>query len=388
MKVCYWGTYDRDYSRNKILISGLRENGVEVVECHAGIWRDTAEKMAAASSSWANFRVLYRWFFAYLDLIRRFIAIKEIDFMVVGYSGHFDVFVAKLLSTVRRVPLVFDAFLSLYDSLVIDRKVVKKGSMKCKFLYYVDKYSCKLADIVLLDTNQHIDYFVSEFGLPREKFQRILIGADEKIFYPIEKEEKNNPFTVIHFGKYIPLHGMPYIIRAAKELENQNIHFQLIGSGDEYGSSVKLAEELKLKNVEFIEFLDQEELRAYIHNADVCLGIFGNTDKARRVVPNKVYETMAMKKPVITGNSQAASEIMKDGENCLLCRMEDPHAIAEAILRLKTEEGLQKKIAKGGYSTFKYYCSPSALGKELRHILFQNQQLLSGKEEDVIKQRN
>ncbi len=51
MKVCYWGTYDKGYLRNKILITGLRENGVEVVECHAGIWRDTAEKMAAASSS-------------------------------------------------------------------------------------------------------------------------------------------------------------------------------------------------------------------------------------------------------------------------------------------------------------------------------------------------
>ncbi len=68
--------------------------------------------------------------------------------------------------------------------------------------------------------------------------------------------------------------------------------------------------------------------------------------------------------------------------------MKDSHAIAEDVLRLKSDEGLRRKIAKGGYSTFKYYCSPSALGKELRHILFQNQQLLSGKEEEVIKQRN
>ena len=67
-----------------------------------------------------------------------------------------------------------------------------------------------------------------------------------------------------------------------------------------------------------------------------------------------------MKKPIITGNSQASKEIMKDGENCLLCRMEDPHAIAEAILRLKTDDGLQKKIAEGGYATFKSYCSPVA----------------------------
>ncbi len=328
--------------------------------------------MAAASSSWANFRVLYRWFCSYLDLVRRFIKIKNIDFMVIGYSGHFDVFVAKVLSKVRRLPLVFDAFLSLYDSVVLDRNVVRKGSVKARFLYYLDRYSCKLADLVLLDTNQHINYFVSEFGIPKEKFQRVLIGADDNIFSPKEREGKNDPFTVIHFGKYIPLHGMSYIIRAAEEIENRNIHFQLIGSGDEYESSVNLAKALKLNNIEFIEFLGQEELTHYIQNADVCLGIFGNTDKARRVVPNKVYEAMAMKKPVITGDSPAAGEILKHGENCFLCEMKDPHSIAEAILRLKSDEELRTKIAEGAYITYKTYCSPSVLGRELKRKLLQN----------------
>ena len=369
MKVCYWGTYDRDYPRNRILISGLRENGVEVVECNAGIWRNTAEKMAAATSSWANFKVLSRWFKAYVDLAWRFKGIKNVDFMIIGYSGHFDVFVARILSRVKGVPIVFDAFLSLYDSLVFDRKVVRKGSLKAGLLYYVDKYSCKLADMVLLDTDQHIDYFISEFRLPRKIFSRILIGADDHIFYPIGSNGKEKPFTAIHYGKYIPLHGMPYIIKAAKELENANVRFQLIGAGGEYESSMRLAKDLDLKNIEFIEFLDQKELTHYIDNADVCLGIFGDTEKARRVVPNKVYEAMAMKKPLITGDSPAAAEILINNENCVLCEMKNPRAIADAILTLMNNEDLRKKIADEAYVTYQSYCSPSSLAKELKNKL-------------------
>ncbi|MFC1852171.1 glycosyltransferase [candidate division CSSED10-310 bacterium] len=369
MKVCYWGTYDQNYPRNQILISGLRKNGVEVIECHTQIWRDTAEKMAAASSSWVNVKVLWRWFGAYVTLLRRFSAVTDVDALIIGYSGHFDVFVAKILSKWRSVPLVFDAFLSLYDSLVFDRKVVRKGSFKARLIYAVDKYSCWLADIVLLDTEQHIDYFVHEFGLAREKFRRIFIGANDSIFFPLERERQDHPWTVIHYGKYIPLHGMTYIIRAARELEDRKIQFQLIGSGEEYETTVKLAAELKVQNIEFLEFVEQPELPSFIHQADICLGIFGDTDKARRVVPNKVYEAMAMKKPVITGNSPAAQEILSHGENCFLCEMSNHLALAQAIKTLINDVEQQQKIASGGYDTYQKYCSPAALGKEMKAIV-------------------
>jgi glycosyltransferase involved in cell wall biosynthesis len=372
MKVCYWGTYDADYARNKILISGLKANGIEIIECNAKVWRNTAEKIAAASSSWFNIKVMIKWFYAYATLIIKFLKIKGINYVFVGYSGHFDVFLAYILCRLRRVPLIFDAFLSLYDSLVFDRKTVKKHSFKAKILYNVDKYSCKLSNIVLLDTNRHIEYFISQFCLPKEKFQRVLIGADDTVFFPQENNKPANQFTVLHFGKYIPLHGMEYIIRAAKELEDANVFFRLIGSGDEYKKTSRLARKLKIKNVQFIKFLPQYELREYIHSASICLGVFGDTEKAKRVVPNKIYEAMAMKKPVITGDSSAAREILKHKVNCFLCEMENPQAIAGAILHLKNDAKLRERIAEEGYKTYRNCCSPLVLGRELSQIILKN----------------
>lgn len=370
MKVCYFGTYDKEYPRNKTIILGLKKNNIEVVECHEAIWKTTQEKIDKASSGWLDIRLILRWIIIYLKLIVRFFKQKKVNFIIVGYSGHFDVFVAKFVSIISKTPLVFDAFLSLYEAFVVDRPTIKPNSIKAKLLYLVDKYSCKLADIVLLDTDEHINYFCNTFNLKREKFIRSFIGANDEVFYPRKLINKKDKFIVLHFGRYIPLHGLKYIIQAAKELEGYNdIYFQLIGEGEEYSTTVKLANELKLKNIEFIKYVLPEKLIDYIAYADICLGIFGDTDKAKRVIPNKVYEALAMRKPVITGNSAAANELLKDKENCILCEMANPKAIANAILLLKNTPNLREKIAENGYKLFITTASSQILGRQIKEIL-------------------
>jgi len=371
VRVCYWGTYDKEYPRNKTIILGLKKNNVEVVEYHEPIWKSTEEKITKASSGWLDIKLIWQWVVIYIKLIFRFFKDrKKFDFIIIGYSGHFDVFVGKFISIISRTPLVFDAFLSLYEAFVVDRSAITPNSIKAKILYWVDKYSCKLADIVLLDTEEHIKYFCTTFNLPSTKFRRIFIGANETLFYPREGRQKKDYFLVLHFGRYIPLHGLGYIMKAVKELEPyEDIHFQFIGSGEEYPATIKLANELQLKRVEFIEFVKPEELVNYISNADICLGIFGHTDKAKRVIPNKVYEALAMAKPVITGDSPAAAELLVDREDCILCKMADSHAIAEAILLLKNDENLRRKIAKNGYELFKKEASSVILGKQIKEVL-------------------
>lgn len=374
MRVCYWGTYDVSYPRNVILISGLRANGVEVVECNFRMWQSTAEKMRAAKSRWGVFTIVWRFLRAYSTLFLRGLFARKIDCFVVGYSGHFDMPFARILCTVKRKPLIFDAFLSLYDSLVMDRKVVGAKSLKGRLLHAVDTWACRLANVVLLDTAQHIDYFSEEFGVPREKFQRFFIGADDQIFSPprVEPEAADDPgFMALHYGRYIPLHGMPYIVRAAKVLEDDDVSFVLIGSGDEYEPTVRLAEELGVKNIQFIENLPPAELLPYIAKADVCLGIFGDTAKAARVIPNKVYECMAVGRPVITGDSPAARELLRHEHDVLLCKMADGDALAEGLRRLRDVPELASAVAQRGRDTFLSHASPAVLGRQLRDLIEQ-----------------
>jgi len=346
MTICYFGIYNKNYSRNKILISGLRKNGVKVIECNSR--RPSLLK--------------------YFDLIFQYWKIrKQFNLIVVGFPGQTIVLLAKLIS---RKKIIFDAFLSVYDSYVFDRKTTPPKSLKAKYYWFLDWLSCKLADKVLLDTNEHIKYFSETFGLKREKFSCIFIGADDAIFYPREIKKDIVQFLIHFHGTYIPLQGIKYIIEAANILRGKSIVFHLIGSGQEYKDIKKKIVSLKLQNmVKLIDFIPIKEVSRYIAKSDICLGIFGDTNKAKRVIPNKLYECIAMKKPVITADTIAIREIFKDGEELALCSIANAKSLANKILELKNNIELRKKLANKGYNLYKEKFCPKVLGLELKNIL-------------------
>ncbi len=182
-------------------------------------------------------------------------------------------------------------------------------------------------------------------------------------------ERKNilkNKFLIIFHGKFIPLQGISYIVKAAKILEqHKEIQFQIIGKGQDWEKVTTLAAELNVTNIDFLGRVTYKDLPSYISKADLCLGIFGDTTKTLRVIPNKVYEYISMKKPVISGNTPAIKELFEDRKNILLCNVADEKDIADKILILKEDDNLRNKIANEGYELFKQNATPKIIGKNL-----------------------
>ncbi|MBI2676574.1 MAG: glycosyltransferase [Candidatus Yanofskybacteria bacterium] len=343
MRILYFGSYDPNYTRNRVLIDGLRQNGVEVIEC-----RDSSPGIRK-----------------FINLFKKHRQLKDpYDIMVVGFLGQQIVPFAKIIS---RKPIIFDAFLSLYDSNVFDRKTVKRGSMRAFYYWILDWLSMHLADVVLFDTDEHIKYASKEFGVKKSKFRRIWIGASDNIFYPMPKPNSSR-FLVVFHGSFIPLQGIEYILKAAKICEKDGVNFLIIGDGQEKKKMLRLSDELGLKNVEFAGFMSQEWIREKIARADVCLGIFGDTQKTLRVIPNKVYECLAMQKPVITADTPATRELFNE-EDMMLVKVVDSESLANAILRLKNDPDLRDRLATAGYNKFKNNASPRVLGNKLKNII-------------------
>lgn len=348
LTVCYFGTYTSEYSRNSILISGLKKNGVDVIEC------------CTVSGG----------FLKYIDLIIKHWKIRsKYDIMIVGFQGIQAVILAKFLT---RKTIIFDAFASLYDSMVMDRKSIKAGSFTARYYWWLDKISMTLADIVLFDTNEHINYASNEFGIKKEKFRRIFIGADTDVFYPAKKEGDSKKFNVLFYGSFLPLQGIDYIVKAAKFLEKEkDVFFEIAGWGPEKERMVKLFNQLNPGNLVFTGGQNQEVLRKKGAEADVCLGIFGNTDKTKRVIPNKVYECLAMSKPVITADTPAVRELFEDSE-LMFVKISDHVSLANAIISLKNNKELADNIARNGYNKFLKFATPNVLGKNLLEIINEN----------------
>ena len=247
---------------------------------------------------------------------------------------------------------------------------MRKGSFKAGALWWLDKASCAISDLVFLDTNEHITFFVETFRLPRNKFCRVFACTEEDFLEDngVGVDEKEDGFSVLFFGTYIPLHGIQTIIKAAKLLDDyKDIHFTLIGKGQLLLEMKSLAQELGVQNLTFEDnWVSPKDLKGYIQNSSVCLGVFGETSKTKRVIPLKVFGCISQGKTVITGDTPAARELLTDRETAILVPLGDPSALANAILDLREDTNLSNKIGCEAVKLFKERCSVEVIGNDIK----------------------
>ena len=186
--------------------------------------------------------------------------------------------------------------------------------------------------------------------------------------YNYISNSNNNRFTVLFFGNFIPLQGVEYIVAAAKELEGRCI-FNMIGDGQTYNDCVNLSEDLSVTNIRFMGRKSHKETMRAMSQSDLGLGIFGNTAKAKRVIPHKAYEVIACHKPLLTGDSKALRELFTPGQDCLTCIIADGKSLAEVIKNIMDNPAMLRKISDEGYKTYNKYCTPEVIGADLKKSL-------------------
>jgi len=294
----------------------------------------------------------------------------ELDAILVAESSQLAVPLAWYFARAKGVPLIFDPFISLYDTNVLDRRLIREGSLKARMYYWLDRISMALADYLLADTEQHRDYYVSALRIKRDRIFVVPVGTDETLYYP-RPYTNIGRFLVLFWGKFIPLHGIEYILEATKILQDNGaeIELDLIGSGQTFEEMVSLADSLELTRVNFIGFVQLNELPMLMAKADICLGIFGHSEKAKRVVPNKVYAGMAMRKPVITGDSPAIRAQFGNRRHLYIVPMANAQALADGIAELAQDEQLRERIAQEGYELFCAKYTVTKIGERVKEVL-------------------
>jgi glycosyltransferase involved in cell wall biosynthesis len=365
--VMYFGTYEKNYPRNRIMIKGLQRNDIEVIECHLPLWEKSEDKTGKFFKS--KTKIILNLIKNYSKLIKIYKKSKKSDTIIVGYPGQFDMILARILAPRKKI--IFNPMISMYDTIVLDRKLFKKKSIPAKLTLILDKLSCKLANKVILDTPEHARYFEKEIKVNKKKLRVVPVGADDDIFTPL-KVEKNDEINILFYGKFTPIHGIEYILKAAKILEtNPKIKFTIIGKGQTHKKILELYNQLNLKNIKFIDWVPYDKLPIEINKSDICLGgHFGLGDKAGRVIPNKTFQMIATKKPVIVSNSIASKEGgLINNKNSLFCERGNTKEIVDKINKLIQDKKLSQDISENGYNIYKEKYSIDAIGKKTKELI-------------------
>lgn len=364
MKACYFGTFEEDYPRNITFIEALKKVGVEVAVCHASI---KADKSALGKVTYLP-KLLFSYIKAYFFLFVKALSLK-CDAVIIGYPAHLDVLIFYTIFKFKGVPLFFNPLVSLYDTFIYDRRTFKEGSMLAKLIFFIDKLAFSLPEKVFIDTAAHRDFLSEFFGVSKDRFTVVPVGALEP-FFNDEEVEKTGYFQILYCGKYIPLHSVETIVKAAKLLKTEKeIKFKLIGTGQEYRKIRKIVADEHIDNIEFVEWMNPEEVAKEIKRSHIVLGIFKRGGKASRVVPNKVFDALAAGAVVVTEDSEAVREFFRDGRQLFLVEPENPEKLAEKIIWIKDNYELALKTAKNGYDVVRKIASLDNIGELIKKEL-------------------
>ncbi|MDJ0783414.1 MAG: hypothetical protein QNJ22_15665 [Desulfosarcinaceae bacterium] len=309
-------------------------------------------------------------YFRYLETIWRLLLVRlkhNPDLYILGFRGYEIYWIVRLLTWGK--PLVFDHMMSPYDSLRNEKRQIAPGSFRDRFVYHYEKAVLENADLVLTDTPLHQRFFTDLFALKNPRLEAVHLGTDEKLFRPIE-DVPETPFRVFFYGSFLPLHGVPVILEAAKMLQELPIIFEFIG-----GHKLDLTwffdrvEKLRLTSIEHKAWVPYHLLPYRIAKVHLCLGgPFGNTGQGRRVITGKTFQFLAMAKPTVIGKVPYAYPFL-DRINCLYVPQGDPLALARGIRWAFLNQARLREIGVNGYQTYLDHFSQKKITLQLNEII-------------------
>ena len=236
----------------------------------------------------------------------------KFDFLMVESPPLFLGYSAIWLSKKLKAKLIFNV------SDLWPESAEKLGIVTNKYLlklaYQLEAKCYKEAYLVTGQTQGIVDDIASRF--PSKRIYYLPNGVDTS-FYDSQKvlagdfRERNGfkttDFLIFYGGILGHAQGLEVVLNAANLLKDQrHVHFILQGTGPEHEYLLQLKANLDLKQVHFFEPVQKKEMPSIIKSIDVAIIPLKKLLLFEGAIPSKVYEALAMKKPLLLGVSGEA----------------------------------------------------------------------------------
>ncbi len=278
------------------------------------------------------------------------------------------------VSRIKRAPWVLE-IRDLWPESIIAVGAVK-GRRLINILEGLETWMYRKADRIVALTNAFKRHIIGR-GVPAGHISVITNGADLDQFRVLPKENGfrqeqglTGKFVVSYVGTHGMAHGLDTIFAAAEKLrERHDIVFLLVGDGAERERLVQEKANRGLSNVIMLPQQKKERMPEILAASDACMVLLKKTDLFKTVIPSKIFEAMAMERPIILGVDGESRDIVEEGQCGLCIEPENPHALAEAVVRLKEEKNLAVELGTKGKSFVAARYSRESLAMEYLKLL-------------------
>lgn len=343
---------------------------IEVVECGSWLpegtllWKIAKGPRSTAFLSLA--RLLSANIFSAIRLLREH---RSGDLVYIPYPSIFLLWLISWVPRRWRPRCISDTYITLWDSLYQDRNLGVATSRFARLLLRIETRALHAAECLLVDTEANAEHTHRLFGIPHERIIALPLALDaSSIPTPgLRNSASHDKIRVLFIGTFVPLQGTTVIAQAIDALRGRDdLEFLLIGDGQQADEAAHW-----LQGNPAVTWLRDwhppEVLAKAMADADICLGVFGGTGKAARVLPFKLYMALAAGKAIITQQDYSLpDDVPPIPAHCIPA---DAQALAGAIVTLATSTEQRRRLGNQAAKFYAEYLSIAALHRRWQCLL-------------------
>jgi glycosyltransferase involved in cell wall biosynthesis len=300
--------------------------------------------------------------------------LQPLDVAIGTSPTFFAAMAAAYTAARRRIPFIMEVR-DLWPAIFVELGVLKNPQM-IRALEQVELGLYRRATRIVTVTEAFRQNLIDR-GVPAAKVHTITNGADVDYWTPIESPPDlrqrlglEGKFVVLYIGAHGISQALGRILESAAQLSAYpHIQFLFVGEGAEKAELIKTAAQQKLANIHFIDGVAKEQVNAFYALADVCLVPLRDIPLFDTFIPSKMFEIMAMRRPIIGSVRGEAASILERSGGALVVAPEDSQAIATAIRTLFEAPAKRHSLAACGRDFVVKNYSRAALAKNYVEVI-------------------
>jgi len=218
---------------------------------------------------------------------------------------------------------------------------------------------------------------ISRYGVAGEKIEIVPNGFDPSTFVPGPRDNEirrelgwGDRFVLLYIGTHGMAHALDKVLDAAAELRREaDLLFAFVGEGAEKAALEARAARLELPNVQFVGQQPKARVPLFYAACDVCLVTLRNTELFLEVLPSKIFESLAMERPVLFTGGGEARRLIERSQSGVCIAPEDPAALARAARELAARRPELAAMGKRGRAFVEAHYDRRALARQYLEIL-------------------
>ena len=275
--------------------------------------------------------------------------------IIIATSPQFFVAVAGyVISRLKRIPFIFEVR-DIWPESIIQLGILKNKTI-VKILESLELFLYRRA-IHIVGVADSTVWLLTDRGIPSEKISIIKNGVDLDLFdQHVDgrslRSELNihEKFLISYIGTHGLSHALDKVLDTAKILEkNDKIRFLFIGEGAEKKKLIQKAENLNLENVIFLDQIQKNELPEYYATSDMVLVTLRNLPLFKCVIPSKIFEIMAMAKPILISiEGESRNIVIEQAKAGVSITPENAEDLARQIIQIYENKELLYTLGENG----------------------------------------